>query len=188
MLLGAANRDPRQWPEPDRYNIDRATTGHVAFGAGVHMCVGQLLARLEGETLLALSGARVRAHRTGPRADPAFEQHAARLGVASSEGDACVSFEAVAVSGASVRMRRRAEATPFDPSDFLDTKELQIELLAEAARTGDSSYIAHALGTITPARGMAKVAQEARLTRQALYRSLGKTGFRALRRFSTSPS
>jgi cytochrome P450 len=53
MLLGAANRDPRQWREPDGYNIERATAGHVAFGAGVHMCVGQLLARLEGETLLA---------------------------------------------------------------------------------------------------------------------------------------
>jgi cytochrome P450 len=52
MLLGAANRDPRKWPEPDRYDIDRPTAGHVAFGAGVHMCVGQLLARLEGETLL----------------------------------------------------------------------------------------------------------------------------------------
>jgi 4-methoxybenzoate monooxygenase (O-demethylating) len=53
MLLGAANRDPRRWPKPDRYDIDRQTAGHVAFGAGVHMCVGQLLARLEGETLLA---------------------------------------------------------------------------------------------------------------------------------------
>ena len=53
MLLGAANRDPRHWREPDRCDIDRATTGHVGFGAGVHMCVGQLLARLEGETLLA---------------------------------------------------------------------------------------------------------------------------------------
>ena len=53
MLLGAANRDPRQWTEPDRYDIARSTTGHVAFGAGVHMCVGQLLARLEGETILA---------------------------------------------------------------------------------------------------------------------------------------
>jgi len=53
MLLGAANRDPRKWPEPDRYDINRPTSGHVAFGAGVHMCVGQLLARLEGETLLA---------------------------------------------------------------------------------------------------------------------------------------
>ena len=51
MLLGAANRDPRKWPDPDRYNIDRPTAGHVGFGAGVHMCVGQLLARLEGETL-----------------------------------------------------------------------------------------------------------------------------------------
>ena len=53
MLLGAANRDPRKWTDPDRYDIDRPTAGHVAFGAGVHMCVGQLLARLEGETLLA---------------------------------------------------------------------------------------------------------------------------------------
>ena len=53
MLLGAANRDPRKWPDPDRYDIGRPTTGHVAFGGGVHMCVGQLLARLEGETLLA---------------------------------------------------------------------------------------------------------------------------------------
>jgi 4-methoxybenzoate monooxygenase (O-demethylating) len=53
MLLGAANRDPRKWPSPDRYDIDRPTAGHVAFGAGVHMCVGQLLARLEGEALLA---------------------------------------------------------------------------------------------------------------------------------------
>jgi 4-methoxybenzoate monooxygenase (O-demethylating) len=53
MLLGAANRDPRKWPAPDRYDINRATTGHVGFGGGVHMCVGQLLARLEGETLLA---------------------------------------------------------------------------------------------------------------------------------------
>ena len=58
MLLGAANRDPRKWPGPGRYDIDRSTAGHVGFGAGVHMCVGQLLARLEGETLLgALSRA-----------------------------------------------------------------------------------------------------------------------------------
>ena len=54
MLLGAANRDPRRWPDPDRYLIDRSTAGHVGFGSGVHMCVGQLLARLEGETLLAV--------------------------------------------------------------------------------------------------------------------------------------
>jgi cytochrome P450 len=53
MFLGAANRDPRRWERPDAYDITRRTSGHVGFGAGVHMCVGQLLARLEGEVLLA---------------------------------------------------------------------------------------------------------------------------------------
>jgi 4-methoxybenzoate monooxygenase (O-demethylating) len=53
MLLGAANRDPRRWDDPDAYDVTRRTSGHVGFGAGVHMCVGQLLARLEGEVLLA---------------------------------------------------------------------------------------------------------------------------------------
>ena len=52
MFLGAANRDPRRWSDPDRYDITRKTSGHVGFGGGVHMCVGQLLARLEGEVML----------------------------------------------------------------------------------------------------------------------------------------
>ena len=64
----------------------------------------------------------------------------------------------------------KLKTTPFDPADFLDTKESQIELLAEAVKSGDSRYIANALGTIARARGMAKVAQETGLTRQALYR------------------
>jgi len=53
MFLGAANRDPRRWDDPDRYDITRKTSGHVGFGAGIHMCVGQLVARLEGEFVLA---------------------------------------------------------------------------------------------------------------------------------------
>ena len=53
MFLGAANRDPRQWENPDVYDIRRKTVGHVGFGAGIHMCVGQMLARLEGEVVLA---------------------------------------------------------------------------------------------------------------------------------------
>jgi probable addiction module antidote protein len=73
-------------------------------------------------------------------------------------------------------MTMKLKTTPFDPADFLDTKESQIELLADAVETGDSRYIANALGTIARARGMAKVAQEAGLTRQALYRSLSKRG------------
>ena len=53
MFLGAANRDPRRWERPDEYEIARRTSGHVGFGNGVHVCVGQLLARLEGGVLLA---------------------------------------------------------------------------------------------------------------------------------------
>jgi len=53
MFLGAANRDPRRWEQPDRYDITRQTSGHVGFGSGIHMCVGQLVARLEGEVMLA---------------------------------------------------------------------------------------------------------------------------------------
>jgi 4-methoxybenzoate monooxygenase (O-demethylating) len=53
MFLGAANRDPRRWEQPDEYDITRRTTGHVGFGSGIHQCVGQLLARLEGECVLS---------------------------------------------------------------------------------------------------------------------------------------
>lgn len=52
LFLGAANRDPRQWQNADEYDIERKVLGHVGFGAGIHVCVGQLLARLEGEVLL----------------------------------------------------------------------------------------------------------------------------------------
>jgi hypothetical protein len=61
MFLGAANRDPRRWENPDRYDITRRTSGHVGFGSGIHMCVGQLVARLEGETMLAALARKVAA-------------------------------------------------------------------------------------------------------------------------------
>jgi len=53
MFLGAANRDPRHWERPDEYDIARRGIGHVGFGNGIHQCVGQLLARLEGECVLS---------------------------------------------------------------------------------------------------------------------------------------
>ena len=52
-FLGAANRDERQWPEPERFNINRRASGHMAFGTGIHGCVGQVIARLEGELILS---------------------------------------------------------------------------------------------------------------------------------------
>lgn len=67
MFLGAANRDPRRWTDPNRYDITRKTSGHVGFGAGIHMCVGQLVARLEGEVMLAALARKVAAIEiTGP--------------------------------------------------------------------------------------------------------------------------
>jgi len=53
LFLGAANRDHRRWPDPDRFDIDRKASGHVAFGAGIHACVGGALARAEGSAVLA---------------------------------------------------------------------------------------------------------------------------------------
>ncbi|MDX6584375.1 MAG: hypothetical protein QOI10_3559 [Solirubrobacterales bacterium] len=59
LLLGSANRDPRVWDEPDRFDFHRPPTGHVGFGSGIHACVGQMLARLEGDILLSELSTRV---------------------------------------------------------------------------------------------------------------------------------
>ncbi|MFG3280753.1 cytochrome P450 [Streptomyces sp. NPDC048111] len=52
VALGAANRDPEQFPEPDRLGWDRGATGHLAFGHGIHRCVGAPLAMAEAEIVL----------------------------------------------------------------------------------------------------------------------------------------
>jgi 4-methoxybenzoate monooxygenase (O-demethylating) len=59
LFLASANRDPRKWDDPDRFDVTRRAAGHVAFGAGIHLCVGQMLARLEVEMIVAALAARV---------------------------------------------------------------------------------------------------------------------------------
>ena len=52
-VLGAANLDPRKWEDPEAFRVDRRPSGHLAFGTGVHGCVGQLIARAESEAMLS---------------------------------------------------------------------------------------------------------------------------------------
>ncbi|MFJ2899724.1 cytochrome P450 [Streptomyces sp. NPDC087218] len=47
VSVQAGNRDPRKFPDPDRLDIHRRATGHLAFGHGIHQCLGQQLARVE---------------------------------------------------------------------------------------------------------------------------------------------
>lgn len=69
LFLASANRDPRKWgPDADRLDITRRASGHVAFGMGIHQCVGQPIARLEIELVLTALARRIA--RLEPLGDP----------------------------------------------------------------------------------------------------------------------
>lgn len=52
LFLAAANRDPRQWADAERFDVGRSASGHVGFGFGIHQCLGQMVARMEAEAVL----------------------------------------------------------------------------------------------------------------------------------------
>ena len=58
MAISSANRDPDRFPDPDRLDLRRDTSGHLAFGHGIHYCLGASLARVEAEAALGALVAR----------------------------------------------------------------------------------------------------------------------------------
>ena len=59
IFFASANRDPRKWEAPNAFDVTRKTGHHVGFGAGIHRCVGEMLSKLEGETLIGALARRV---------------------------------------------------------------------------------------------------------------------------------
>ena len=61
VSFAAANRDPNRYPDPDRFVAERGATDHLAFGGGIHFCLGAQLARLEATVVLEALLERVQA-------------------------------------------------------------------------------------------------------------------------------
>ena len=72
VWVGVANRDPRQFDRPDVFDIDRDPNPHLAFGRGIHFCVGAPLARLEGRVATNLLLDRYPGLRCDPQDPPVF--------------------------------------------------------------------------------------------------------------------
>jgi cytochrome P450 len=69
-VIGAANRDPARFPDPERLDVTRAPSGQLSFGGGIHYCIGAALARIEGQVLFPTMARRLPYLRLDPDAAP----------------------------------------------------------------------------------------------------------------------
>src|SRR6202008_3031280 len=72
--------------------------------------------------------------------------------------------------------RLTSKTTRFDAVDYLDTEERQVAYIAAALESGDADFVRDALGLVARARGMSRIAKNAGLNRESLYKALGETG------------
>jgi len=70
LMFAAANRDPRQWSQPDRFDVRRDHRGHLGWGQGIHACVGRVLAGLEADALLGAIARHIRSFETAGHPQP----------------------------------------------------------------------------------------------------------------------
>jgi cytochrome P450 family 142 subfamily A polypeptide 1 len=83
LMYSSANRDPRAFDEPERYDVRRPANHHVAFGFGTHFCLGASLARLEIKVMFEELLRRIPDWRLQPFADPQIQPAAFARGLKS---------------------------------------------------------------------------------------------------------
>jgi cytochrome P450 len=81
LLIGAANRDPEVFADPDTFDVTRDATGHMAFGYGIHFCLGAPLARIEGQIALRSLFQRFPSLRLASDATPAYRPQITLRGI-----------------------------------------------------------------------------------------------------------
>ena len=77
---------------------------------------------------------------------------------------------------AKTKPRTKLKTRPFDEAEFLDTQGRIAAYVEEALETGDTAFIAYALGVVAKAQGMSDIAKRAGLSRESLYRALSAEG------------
>jgi cytochrome P450 len=102
VIINAANRDPDRFPDPDRFDVTRRESGHLAFASGIHFCVGAALARMEAEV----------AFRKIAELDASFELATEQLSYRATHGR---NLTALPVRPRLVTARRRSGALTCQP-------------------------------------------------------------------------